>query len=103
MIESLKDFLVLISGLTRDSLHTNLGLSIFFLTALVRRISPGRWLPLLCVLVLAIVNEVFDLRRDYLHGSALNWRESVRDIANTVFWPAVLFLMVRTGTIFRRQ
>ncbi len=53
------------------------------------------WWPLALVTVAELANEVLDRLRV---GS---WRvkDTVQDIVNSVFWPAVLFGLARAGVI----
>jgi hypothetical protein len=46
---------------------------------------------------------MFDQRCDLSSYDRWDWRESIRDVVNTVFWPAVIFAMVKTGRIFSWQ
>ena len=53
------------------------------------------WWPLVLVTIAELANEVLDRLRV---GS---WRvkDTVQDIVNSVFWPAVLFGLARSGVI----
>jgi hypothetical protein len=103
MVEHLKDLLVLVSGLTRDSLHIQIGLAVFFLCALILRVPLSSWQPLACVIALETINELLDIRRDLMFYSRVRWSDSVHDLLNTTLWPVAIFLMVRWGIVFRRQ
>lgn len=103
MIEQLKAQLVSFTGVTRDSLHTQLGLFIFFMVALIFGMRAGSALPILVVLSAALLSEVFDRLRDLSDYGVWDWRESIHDVVNTVFLPAVIVAMVKSGRIFSRQ
>ena len=103
MVEHLKDLLVLVSGLTRDSLHIQIGLAVFFLCALILRVPLSSWQPLACVVALETINELLDIRRDLMFHTRVHWADSIHDLLNTTLWPAAIFAMVRWGIVFRRQ
>jgi hypothetical protein len=103
MIEQLKAQLVLLTGVTRDALHTQLGLFIFFMVALMFGKRAGSPIPILAVLSAALLSEVFDRLRDLSDYGVWDWRESIHDVINTVFWPAVIVALVKSGRIFSRQ
>ena len=78
-------------GVTDDLIHVHVGLAIFVLTALLlRRRMRSPW-PLAVVAVFALLNEAVD----YAVPPASDF--SAIDVANTLFWPAVLFLLARRG------
>ena len=103
MVDRLKELLVLLSGLTRDSLHIQIGLAAFFICAWVLRVPLSNWKPLALVFVLELINELLDIRRNLMLYSHVGWRDSLHDIVNTAFWPTLIFVMVRYGIVFRRQ
>ena len=103
MIDQLKALLVLLSGLTRDSLHIQIGLAAFFLCALILRVPLSNWKPLALVFVLELINELLDIRRNLMLYSYVGWRDTLHDIVNTTLWPTLIFVMVRYGIVFRRQ
>lgn len=102
MIETLKTQIVLLTGVSRDALHTQLGLLIFFVAAIVLRRPAGNWMPVTVVMLAALGVEVFDRARDLASFGVWDTNASVHDVINTVFWPLVLFAMVKTGTVFKR-
>lgn len=57
--------------------------------------DAGAVWPLVLVVALELVNEVFDRIRV---GS---WRvaDTVQDIVNSVLWPVVLFVLARIGVV----
>jgi hypothetical protein len=42
----------------------------------------------LCLLVLSVLGELFDLFYDHGQGYRLRWLNGIKDILNTVLWPA---------------
>ena len=80
-------------GLSDDLLHVHLGLVIFVVAALLTRRRMRSWIPLLTVAVVAVANEVID----YFGPDPWNDGLSALDLANTLVWPVVLFLLARRG------
>ena len=80
-------------GVTDDLLHLHVGLAIFVITALLlRRRMRSPW-PLAAVAAFALANEIVD----YAEPVPWSATRSALDVVNTVFWPAVLFLLARRG------
>lgn len=102
MYEHLKDLLVTLMGLSRDSLHANLGILIFLAAGVVFRKPLGHWIPIAAVVLLELVNEMFDRARDITYLGYWDWAESVHDMLNTTLLPAIIFLMIRYGIVFKR-
>ena len=71
-------------------LHIHAGLALMMLARLVTRRSLGSFTPIGVVVAAEAFNEIMD----YLAYGA-RWSETAADIANTLFWPAVIFLGVR--------
>lgn len=81
-------------GVSDNLLHVHLGLALFALTALLTRRRMRSWWPLGIVAAFAIGNEVID----YFASDDRTARLSAIDVANTLVWPLVLFLLARRGT-----
>jgi hypothetical protein len=81
------------SGSQENLLHIHLGLIIFVLAALLMRRKMRSPLPLAIVAVFALMNEIVDFLSEW--PSSLS--HSIVDVANTLFWPLVLFLIARRG------
>ncbi|MFO1207256.1 MAG: hypothetical protein U1E63_16295, partial [Burkholderiales bacterium] len=66
--------------------------------------SPSRGIrtlvPLLAVLAVAMLGEVLDARDDFRSLGQWRWKASLNDVVNTAFWPAVLWILRRTGAVF---
>ncbi len=85
----LKDLIGSVMHLSPDALHVHLGLAVFLAAAAVLR-SERRWLHAFGLLLLVCLgNEVMDLTIDYWRGDRLRWLNGLKDIVNTVFWPAM--------------
>jgi hypothetical protein len=83
-----------LSGATETLLHVHFGLLIFVLTALVMRRRMASGWPISVVFALALLNELID----YVGPSRSAYWSSAGDVVNTIFWPAVLFLLARRGS-----
>jgi len=81
------------TGATQSLMHVHAGLMIFVATALLSGKKMRSPLPLTCVAVFAVLNEVVD----WWSGKPINTAEPFVDFANTVFWPIVLFALARRG------
>lgn len=79
------------TGASQELLHVHAGLIIFVAASLVLRRKFRSPIPLALVAVFAVLNELID----WLNGPSPNALEPYLDIANTVFWPCVLFLLAR--------
>jgi hypothetical protein len=88
---SAKAWLIDYTGAAEDLLHIHAGLLIFVVSALVLKKKMRSPVPLALVAVFAALNEVID----HLAGAPQDSLEPYVDFANTVFWPAVLFLVAR--------
>jgi uncharacterized membrane protein YpjA len=75
-------------------MHVHVGLLIFVLAALITRRRMASVWPLAVVAVFALVNEVID----FFGPTRWAYWSSAWDVINTVFWPAVLFLIARRGS-----
>ena len=82
-------------GASEDLLHVHAGLLIFFIAALVFRRRMRSWVPIALVWAFAIANELIDALSP--SGNVSRWEPAV-DIANSVFWPTLLFLLARRKT-----
>jgi len=78
------------TGFEDRLLHVHAGLLIFVVVKLVTRRSFASPLPLICVYVGAVINEIFDRLN---HG---RWMpDTGSDVLYTVFWPTILFILIR--------
>lgn len=81
--------------LTKDAMHICIGLSALLLWVLFTRRSLGLLKNLIPVLIVAILMEAFDLRDDFASFGRFRWSASLRDVLNTVFWPAVVIVLLK--------
>ena len=85
-----KDYASTATGMSEDLLHVHVGLLIFvFFAVVLRRRMHSLW-PVSAVALFAILNEVVDA-----FGPNWNADLSALDVVNTLFWPAILFLVAR--------
>ncbi len=80
-----------LTGASQELLHVHIGLAIFVLVSLLLRKKFRSPIPLAFVTFFAIMNEVID----WLNDPGPVDLENIVDIANTVAWPIVLFLLAR--------
>ena len=99
------------TGLDRDALHIHIALLLYLATALLFRQGRSSRLPWLVVFAFEIGNEAWDLLRNYNEARPilgpetfylLEWRESIKDLWNTMLWPTVLLLVGRYTNLFER-
>lgn len=79
------------TGASQELLHVHAGLIIFVAASLVLRRKFRSPIPLVLVAVFAVLNELVA----WINGPSADALEPYRDIANTVFWPCILFLLAR--------
>ena len=79
------------TGVTDSLLHVHAGMAILILTRVITRRSLATPLPLIVVAIAEAANEVMDR----LHYGSWRWEDTLGDVANTLFWPCVLFLGLR--------
>ncbi len=100
LVQTLKVNLVDCTGLSRDTLHVYVGLAIFLVTCALSE-NPRRspW-PLLMVLLAVLLGEAIDRRDDLASVGHWNWRASLHDLWNTLFWPLLLAGLLRWTRLF---
>jgi len=94
-VQSIKLAIVSCAGLSKDALHIYVGLSVFFVTAIVLRKPLRSIIPWLAVAAVAIAGEVLDMRDDITSLGYWRWKASLHDVLNTLFWPTVLLLLAK--------
>lgn len=96
-VQAIKLAIVSTSGLSRDALHIYVGMAMFLAVAVsTRRVRP--YFAWLSVLALACLGECLDWRDDLADLGYWQWRDSLHDVLNTLFWPTVIMLMWRLKT-----
>lgn len=97
-VQSLKEAVVTVTGLSKDALHIHVGLAVFLLAALLlgrpRRLAAA-WFAVLAV---ALAGEVLDALEGLRTTGQWAVAAGAHDLANTLLWPSVLMLATR----FRR-
>ena len=99
--QTVKLFLVSLTGLSKDALHVHVGLGTMFGAAMIFRREFRSLLPWLVVLGAALCGEMLDMYDDLISPGYWRWEMSVHDIANTLFWPTVLLVLARAGVLMR--
>jgi hypothetical protein len=100
--QSAKIFFIHLTGLPRDALHIYVGLAVMLGVALLSGRSLRDPRPIAAVLLVALAGEIWDLLDTSRAGKPLVFGKSWHDLWNTLFWPAVLFLLARYTRLLRR-
>lgn len=105
----IKLFIERYSGLDKDALHVHAALLLYFAAMVAFRQTHRSRAPWLFVLAAEIANEGADLIGHHLHiieagydPLPFPWRESAKDLWNTMLWPTVILLLGRYTTLFQR-
>lgn len=81
--------------MSKDALHIHLGLFVFLAAAfLLRRPLRSVW-PWLSTLALELLNELLDVFHWHAGSFSFEITDNLKDVANTMFWPTVVFLFAR--------
>lgn len=97
----LVDWIVTFAPSESDKIvHTYAGLTIWLMTALVLRRPLGSRGPIIAVVLAELLNEIFD----YIGRAVWSWHDTQGDIIATLFWPVLLFSLIRwMPSMTRRQ
>ncbi|MBR0553945.1 hypothetical protein [Stakelama marina] len=92
------------TGMSDSLLHVHTGMLVLVVARLLTRRSLGTFVPLMWVTIAEMGNEVMDR----LWFGNWNWPDTSSDIANTLFWPALISIAVRLrpmidGRVRRRR
>ncbi len=79
------------TGMADSLLHVHAGMAVLLIARLVTRRSLASPWPLLVVCAAELANETLDR----LHYGSWRWADTLSDVANTLFWPAVLCIGLR--------
>jgi hypothetical protein len=92
--EQIKETIAVWTDLERDALHIYAALLAQIGFALLLRRTFADWRPWLCVLALALGNELLDMFGD---GKAEAWESAsgLHDLWNTMLLPTLLLLLAR--------
>jgi cell shape-determining protein MreD len=96
-IQDAKLAVVELTSLSKDALHVHVGLLVYFAATLLARRRLRSFLPLLAVVLVALLGEAVDYTNETARHGRWDRNDSIRDLVNTTFWPAVLFLVLRFG------
>ncbi len=99
-VQSIKLAIVATTGLSKDALHIYIGMAVLFATAAILRKPLRSHAPWLVVLFIALLGELIDIIDEIIHIGYWDWAISAHDIANTLFWPTVIYLFVRHVSFF---
>jgi hypothetical protein len=91
----MKTFVEHSAGFSNDALHVLLGCTVQILMAAIFRTSVASLRPWIVVFVLAIANEVYDLRTETWPDLWMQWGEGVKDVVLTMALPTLLSILVR--------
>jgi hypothetical protein len=80
------------TGASDSLLHVHAGLAVLLAARVVTRKSLATPVPFVIVCFAELTNEILDRIN---HGSWL-WRDTSLDVLNTLFWPFVLMVGLRT-------
>jgi cell shape-determining protein MreD len=91
-----KEYLISLTGLSRDALHVHIGLAVFIIVRLLWRWRFGWSVAWLCALAAALAGEWLDIRSVGIGTNSMqpdqsNWH----DLWNTMLWPSVLLILGR--------
>ncbi|MBC9033023.1 hypothetical protein IAG41_11515 [Sphingomonas sp. JC676] len=78
------------TGAPDTVLHIHAGMAVLFVARVVSRRSLATPIPLGCVYLAELANEILDRVN---HGQWMP--DTFSDVVNTVFWPTVLFIGLR--------
>ena len=101
-LQSAKLVILDLAGLGKDALHVYVGLTVMFAFAALFRLSLKDPRPLVAVLLTALAGEVWDVIDTYGANLRPIWAGNTHDVWNTMFWPAVLFLLARYTRVMTR-
>lgn len=79
------------TGMADSLLHVHAGLAVLLLARLATRRSLATPVPFLIVCAAEVANEVLDR----LHFGAWRLGDTIPDLINTLFWPAILMIGLR--------
>ncbi len=93
----IKNWLELLTGLDRDSLHVYAGVGVQLIVALIFRHSLASSIPWIFVVTVALANEYYDYSYvpETLNDKKEYYDEAVRDIWNTLLLPSLFLVIAR--------
>ncbi len=102
LFQTVKQFLVDLTDLSKDALHIHVGLAVMLAVMILFRKSLADWRPIVAVAVASVAGEIWDLLDAFNHDEPISWNANWKDIWNTMFWPTVLFILARFTRVLKR-
>ena len=99
--QSFKLLLLSFLPLGKDAVHIYIGMIVLLVWVIGFHRPLGSWKSLLPVLVVAGIMELIDLYDDIQWLGHPRWGNSLHDVFNTTFWPAVLVATAHFGLLCR--
>ncbi len=90
-----RDFLTAATSLSSDAIHIYVGLTVLLLVLAIWKKPLSDWRPLAVVVLVSLAAPIWRFVDAYGHGGTPRWHADWRDVWNTLFWPAVLFVLAR--------
>ena len=87
------------TGLPDAILHIHAGLAVLMVARIILGRSLGSFVPFGFVVLAETANELLDR----LAFGAWRWPDTLADVGNTLFWPFVISLAVRTRPLIARD
>jgi hypothetical protein len=90
-----RNFLSAATSLSSDAIHIYVGLAVLLLAMAIWKKPLSDWRPLAVVALVSVAGPIWRFFDAYGHGGTPHWHADWRDVWNTLFWPAILFLLAR--------
>ena len=90
-------------GFSQDAVHVVAGVCLQLACAALLRQSVRHLTPFSFVLLAELANEWFDLQVEAWPDHAMQWGESAKDVALTMFLPMVLLVLARCSPRLFRE
>jgi hypothetical protein len=103
LAQSAKLAVIAATGLSKDALHTHVGLLVYVAALVLTRKPMRSTIPWAITLLVALLGEAVDMRDKIASLGRWHWGASVHDIVNTLLWPSVLVLLARFTNLLKRS
>ena len=90
-----RSFLTAATSLSNDAVHIYLGLAVLLLAVALMKRPLSDWRPIALVVLASLAGPIWRYVDAYSHGGTPQWHADWRDVWNTLFWPAILFVLAR--------
>jgi len=101
--QQMKPVILHFVGLSRDSIHVHIGLTVFFLSVALWRKGRISLISVVPVMVVAGLMEALDLYDDFRSVGSMHWLNSLHDLVNTILWPLVIVALAKLRYAFRPE